>query len=280
LRNALRSIEASSQLPAQVIVSDDGVDGRTAEGVVAEFSFVKYQRGPRVGLGANRNACLALVKSAFVCFIDDDVVLPASFLPLAHNLCRTNAAKINPPLVSGIEFKQSVPGENPIRVEPHNADFWGYQRVPPVGNLKAMVINAGIFPTELFSKAQFDSLLWYGSEEIDMIRHAYALGYRVVFEPELWVSHYPSPVNRAEYTGFVDASRMYSTAKNYLCYQKDLFRFSLFCVLAPLKLVLALTRRSGFRGFSGALHAIALAAQYGFRSSMLNLIDKVRSPAR
>lgn len=266
LWKALQSIADSPRMPEQVIVSDDGVDGRTSEAVVAEFPFAFYQRGPRIGLGANRNACLAVVKTAFVCFIDDDVTLPPSFMPLAYQLCEANAKKSPQPLVSGIEFKHVVPGEPPIRIEPHNADFWGFQRVKPTGELKAMVINAGIFPMSLFRKALFDPLLRYGSEEIDMIRHAYSLGYRVEFRPELWVNHYPSPVNRDEYASVVDASRMYTTAKDYLKYQKNIGRFLVFCLLAPPKLALALTRRYGMKGLAASAHATKLAMQYGSRS--------------
>ncbi|MDE1178839.1 MAG: glycosyltransferase family 2 protein [Edaphobacter sp.] len=267
LRKALQSIADSPRRPDQVIVSDDGQDGRTSEAVVAEFPFAAYQRGPRIGLGANRNACLASVRTAFVCFIDDDVVLPPSFVPLAYRLCEVNAEKLPQPLVSGIEFKH-VSSSECFRVEPHNADFWGYQRVKPAGELKAMVINAGIFPMELFRKAQFDPLLRYGSEEIDMIRHAASLGYRVEFEPELWVDHYPSPVNREEYASVVDASRMYTTAKDYLRYQKNVGRFLLFSMLAPPKLALALTRRYGFKGLLAATKACVLTVQYGIRSSL------------
>ncbi|MFT4113460.1 glycosyltransferase family 2 protein [Silvibacterium sp.] len=267
LRKALQSIADSPRRPDQVIVSDDGQDGRTSEAVVAEFPFAFYQRGPRIGLGANRNACLAVVKTAFVCFIDDDVVLPPSFVPLAYQLCEANAQRSPQPLVSGIEFKHVTPGEAPIRIEPHNADFWGFQRVKPTSELKAMVINSGIFPMELFRKAQFDPLLRYGSEEIDMIRHAYSLGYRVEFKPELWVDHYPSPVNRDEYASVVDASRMYTTAKDYLKYQKNFGRFLFFSIFAPLKLALALTRRYGLKGLTASIHATTLALQYGARSN-------------
>ena len=266
LRRALQSIADSPRLPDQVIVSDDGQDGRTSESVAAEFPFALYQRGPRIGLGANRNACLAVVKTAFVCFIDDDVALPPSFLPLAYRLCETSGRTSPQPLISGIEFKHITPGQSPVRVEPHNADFWGFQRLKPSGELKAMVINAGIFPMELFRKAQFDPLLRYGSEEIDMIRHAYSLGYRVQFEPELWVDHYPSPVNRNEYASVVDASRMYTTAKDYLKYQRNIGRFLLFGLFAPPKLAVALTRRYGLKGLHAAIHATTLALQYGAKS--------------
>ncbi len=266
LRRALQSVADSSILPDQVIVSDDGENGRTVQDVAASFSFVEYQRGPRIGLGANRNACLAVVRGSFVSFIDDDVVLPPSFLPLAYQLCRANADKMSPPIVSGIEIKHLL-REGPVRIEPANADFWGYQREKPIKELRAVVINAGIFPAELFHKAKFDSKLRYGNEEIDMIRHAVSLGYSVTFEPDLWVDHFPSEINRHEYANLVDASRMYTTAKDYWQYQRSFGRALVFCLLAPPKLAIGLVRRQGLKGLSQAVKATRLALAYGFGKS-------------
>ncbi len=264
LRRALQSVADSLDRPDQVIVSDDGQEGRTAEDVVAAFPFVEYQRGPRRGLGANRNACLARVRSSFISFIDDDVVLPASFLPLAYKLCRKNVRKAQPPIVSGVEIKHLVDG-GPVRIEPANADFWGFQRLKPRGKLRAIIINAGIFPFELFTKARFDPKLRYGSEEVDIIRHAVSLGYHVEFEPELCVDHFPSEINRDEYISFIDASRLYTTVKDYWQYQRSLSRTLAFSLLAPPKLAIGLARRYGLAGLITAAKSTLLAISYALR---------------
>jgi glycosyltransferase involved in cell wall biosynthesis len=86
LKRCLDSVAAGTRLPDQVIVSDDSDDNNTSQTLVSRYPFVLYQRGPRTGLGANRNACIAAVTSTHVSFIDDDVTLPESFVEDAFRL--------------------------------------------------------------------------------------------------------------------------------------------------------------------------------------------------
>ncbi len=262
LRRCLQAIADGVLIPDQVIVSDDGDTDKTVEEVAAAFSFVQYQRGPRIGLGANRNACIALVTSCYVSFIDDDVIIPTTFVAQIREICEKHSALQPLPILTGVEYKHTSTGV--ARVEPGNADFWGFQRVPPNGNYCAVVINAAIFPASLFDSALFDSQLRYGSEEIDMARHAISLGYTILFEPELYVDHYPSEINRAEYVSQIDASRMYATAKNYWVYQRSSLKAIAFSLLAPLKLTVALGRRFGLKGVKSSLNATATACRYAF----------------
>jgi glycosyltransferase involved in cell wall biosynthesis len=264
LTRCLESVQSSSRMPEQVIVSDDGDDGKTVEALAASFPFVQYQRGPRIGLGANRNACIAIATGQHLAFIDDDVVIPASYVQAAYDLIQQHANASPTPILSGIEYKHTSAGT--ILVEPGNADFWGFQRIPPNGVYRSMVINAAIFPVTLFKVALFDSQLRYGSEEIDMARHAVALGYTILFDRSLHVDHYPSEINRAEYAALIDASRMYATAKAYWCYQKRPIKATVFSILAPIKLSIALGRRSGLAGLRSSFRATVTAFQYARRA--------------
>jgi glycosyltransferase involved in cell wall biosynthesis len=253
-------------MPDQVIISDDSDDGRTVEELADAFPFVQYHRGPRSGLGANRNACVALATSKHLSFIDDDVLIPASYVRDAFNLCQRHASMERSPILSGVEYKHTPTGT--ILIEPGNADFWGFQRVAPNGVYRSIVINAAIFPATLFESALFDPQLRYGSEEIDMARHAVALGYTIIFDPSLYVDHYPSEINRVEYAGLIDASRMYATAKDYWCHQKSPFKAIAFSGLAPIKLAIALGRRFGFAGLRKSWRATATAYRYA-RTAMV-----------
>jgi len=264
LNRCLESVQSSTRMPEQVIVSDDGDDGKTVEALAASFPFVQYQRGPRIGLGANRNACIAIATGRHLAFIDDDVIIPASYVQAAYDLVQQHANASPMPILSGIEYKHTSAGT--ILVEPGNADFWGFQRIPPNGVYRSMVINAAVFPTTLFEVALFDSQLRYGSEEIDMARHAIALGYTILFDRSLHVDHYPSEINRAEYAALVDASRMYATAKAYWCYQRRPIKAVAFSILAPIKLSIALGRRSGLAGLRSSFTATVTAFQYARRS--------------
>jgi hypothetical protein len=159
-----------------------------------------------------------------------------------------------------MEYKRTRGGV--IRVTPLNADFWGFQRLTPEEQYRAIVINAAVFPRALFDLALFDSKLRYGSEEIDMARHATALGYRIVFDASLRVDHYPSEINRAEYAPFIDASRMYATAKDYWYYQRKPFKALAYALLAPPKLVLSNALRKGWTGMASAVLAARTAFRY------------------
>lgn len=264
LRMCLVSIMACDPAPFQVIVSDDGDSGRTVDAVAHDFPFVQYQRGPGRGLGANRNACLRSVTGDYVLFIDDDVTLLGDFIGRAASGIQRHCSGNRKTIVSGIEIKHLSNG--PHRIEPNNPDFWGVQKVRPRGRLSAIVINSTIFPRDLFEQALFDPQLRYGSEELDMARHAVALGYTIVLEPEIAVDHFPSPVNRQEYKRFVDASRMYATAKAYWHYEKKPLKTLTFVLLAPPKQILAKLRREGIRGVMPALRAIATATEYAIAS--------------
>jgi glycosyltransferase involved in cell wall biosynthesis len=250
----------STVLPNQVLVSDDSDNGQITEELVARFPFATYQRGPRTGLGANRNTCVERVTSTRIVFIDDDVIIPPDFISSVLEICQAHSGSELPPIISGIEFKRS--GNESLRIEPHNPDFWGFQKLPPKGWYSAIVINATVFPSELFLKARFDPHLKYGSEEVDMARHAVSLGYRIFLEPSLFVHHYPSEINRGEYQNLVDASRMYSTAKAYLRYQRKPMKAFCYVMLAPVKELFSKARRTGFHGARGAIRATYIAAQY------------------
>ena len=46
-------------------------------------------------------------------------------------------------------------GEGSQKIIPHNADFWGLQRLPVRQEYRAIVINSTIFPRTLFENALF-----------------------------------------------------------------------------------------------------------------------------
>ena len=58
------------------------------------------------------------------------------------------------------------------------------------------MINATVFPRAVLAEAQFDERLRYGCDEIDMARHALALGCLIRYNDDLWVDHHPSAINR------------------------------------------------------------------------------------
>lgn len=224
LRTALQSIADGSMAPHEVIVSDDG--NGTAAPVAAEFPGVIYQQGPRLGLGANRNACIERATGNLIAFIDDDVKVSPDFVAVA-------SAYDDPSTVfTGWELNHS---SQPARkVTPHNASFLGFQRVDPAGDYRSIVINATVFPAALFERALFDAKIRYGYEEIDIARHAVRLGLTIRFDDALHVEHFPAASNREGYAGVLNESRLYITHKAYSQYDRKPLKAGAFMAVASL----------------------------------------------
>jgi glycosyltransferase involved in cell wall biosynthesis len=261
LNRCLASVFQNSEKPDEVIVSDDSPDSQSTQAVVAKYPEVFYQQGPRRGLSPNRNACIQHSKSSHIIFIDDDVCVPPEFFATARKIIDSSDEQT---IITGYEMKHI---ESIQKVVPHNADFWGLQRIPVCNEYRAIVINSTIFPRSLFQQALFDENLRYGSEEIDLARHAVALGYRIFYRDSLYVDHYPSPINREQYKQFVHASRLYVTTKNYWKYERSVFKTLAYIVLAPLQLAGSAFRRGDARGVWESFKSTALACHYFFNKT-------------
>ena len=257
LDRCLKSVCAASYRPETIIVSDDSKDDAPARAVVERYPGVTYQRGPSQGLGANRNACLEVVNQDFVLFIDDDVCVDSDFFEKSRVALAELPEKT---ILSGYEMNYL--SEPARKVTPHNSDFWGFQRVPPEGNYQAIVINSTFFPASLFKLIRFDSKLRFGCEEIDAARHAISCGFSIQYSEDINVRHYPSSINRDEYKAYVEASRLYTTFKAYWTYEKSLLKSAVFLLLAPLRLLFAVGRRTGFKGIQDAWKSTSLALKY------------------
>jgi GT2 family glycosyltransferase len=257
LRKALAAATAAIDPPEQIIVSDDSADSAPARDVAAEFAGVDYQEGPRHGLGPNRNACIRAATGTHILFIDDDVIVSPDTFVAARRAAEQSGPRT---IVTGHEMNHSTGA--PRKVTPHNADFWGLQRVPPADEIRAVVINATVFPRELFVRALFDEVFRYGCEEIDMARHAVAIGYRIIYRDDLFVHHHPSPVNRQQYSRTEHGSRLYATLKAYWWYERARLKAAAFAILGPLQLLASAARRGGPAGMWRAIQASILAARY------------------
>jgi glycosyltransferase involved in cell wall biosynthesis len=264
LSRCLDSVFQSNEMPDEIIISDDSLDGRPTQLVVAKYPGIIYQEGPRQGLGPNRNACIKCAKSSHVIFIDDDVRVPPQFFATAQRLIDSADSKT---IITGYEMNYGGGGrwEGEIKkIVPHNPDFWGYQQVPVSNDYGAIVINSTIFPVSLFEQALFDENLRYGSEEIDIAQHAISLGYRIVYEDCLYVEHHPSLVNREKYKQFIHASRLYATTKAYWQYERSALKTLAYVLLAPLQLTGSAIRRGNVQEVWGAIRATVLAGRYFF----------------
>lgn len=262
LARCLNSVFQSQTPPYEIIVSDDSSDCEPTKNVVANYPSVLYQRGSQRGLGPNRNACIKQATGSHIMFIDDDVCVP----PDCFTIARQSLANCEPDtIITGHEMNHGGGGHwlgEVRKIIPHNADFWGLQRIPVTQEYRSIVINSTLFPRSLFDRALFDENLRYGSEEIDMARHSTSLGYRIVYQDHLYVNHYPSSVNREDYKKFLHASRLYTTTKAYWQYERSLAKAIAYLFLAPLQLAGSAAKKGDFKGMWDAVRSTILAYQY------------------
>ena len=272
LTKCIESVLQCAAQPSEIIVSDDSPDPTPTKAVVAQYPSVTYQPGPRRGLGPNRNACIRTAKGTHLMFIDDDVCVPPDFLSTAHELI----TKTPNAVITGHEIKHRSWEGTAQKVLPKNADFWGIMRVPiEPGNCCSVVMNSAIFPASLFRKALFDECLRYGYEELDIARHAVALGYKIVHQDALWVDHYQSLVDRESNWKLKFASQMYTTVKAYLYYEKALPKATVYALLAPLKITGSLIKRRDPKALSKGFASTISAYQHFFSKKEKGLIARI-----
>jgi GT2 family glycosyltransferase len=268
LNRCLESVFQSQTPPEEVIVSDDSFDSEPTKTVVANYPGAIYQQGPQRGLGPNRNACIKRATGSHIMFIDDDVCVPPNCFTIARQLISTCEPKT---IITGHEMNHGGGGrwEGEVRkVIPKYPDFWGLQKLPTQNEqYRSFVMNATLFPRSLFDRALFDENLRYGCDEIDMARHAKSLGYQIVYQDNLYVNHYPSPINREHYKRFVQASRLYATAKAYWRYERSPSKTIAYLLLAPLQLAGSSAKKGDFKGVWDACRSTVLAYQYFVKSN-------------
>jgi glycosyltransferase involved in cell wall biosynthesis len=243
LDRALRSVLENAP-GASMVVSDDG-DNEAAKEIVQRFPNCSWQRGPRRGLGANRNAALAAARTPWVLFLDDDARLGETFLPAASACLEAlEPERRARTVLTGRECK------NGRLVAPHDVDFLGFQRreYREGDPLHTVVINAALWPRTLFDRVCFDENLRYGSDEVDLSYSALAAGYRIAGCEAAVNFHDPDPRGREGYSEEAQASRLRATTRRYWRLERRRGKALLFTLLAPLQLAAALLRRDGIRG--------------------------------
>jgi glycosyltransferase involved in cell wall biosynthesis len=264
LERALRSLTRSTRPIAQVIVSDDSVDEETAQLVAAQFPDVVYVKGPRRGLGANRNCAVAFATGTHVVYMDDDTALGERFIESIVDHYKAIEPSLRAKtIVSGLE------NQNGKLIEPSDLSFWGFVDQPRTSEttrpLHTAVINATSFPRPLFPLISFDENLIYGCEEVDICTQAIAKGYRFELCRKAVNDHFHSPLHRKDYARFTTASRIYTTLKRHFYLQRSPGKGLLYLFLGPLKLAQSEVRRKGLTGLVQVFQSVSIAAGYSYR---------------
>jgi len=259
LRRALASVSQSSLAPAQIIVSDDSDDDRVKALVVDHELSIAYTRGPRTGLGANRNNAISLATGDYLLFMDDDAALGEDFFhEMERYMAGMTVARRARTIFTGVEVKSGR------TIVPNEQGVLGFQSraYESDDSLRTVVINAALFPRRLFDRVRFDPSLSYGYDEVDVTTQAVALGFTIWPCFDAVNFHYPSPVGREGYHHFTDASRLYVTLKRRRWTEESRLRAWPGFGLAILHLYIASIKRSGLGGFREARRAVAQAWAY------------------
>jgi GT2 family glycosyltransferase len=238
LRRCLASIAEADGSIWETIVSDDGIDPRIDE-VVEDLNVklprLRLIRGPRLGLAANRNACIEAATSDYMLFLDDDARLDEDFLTHAMPHVREDV------LVTGFER------QGPLAVRPNDLDFLGFMQSPPGPQRRSLCMNATIFPTEFLRRTGFDEFFRYGYEEADIALAAIHSGMTILgIEAANW--HDCAAEMRGDNRRNVIRSRAYLGVRRYREYEPSTLRALSFPVLGLLNAAGHGLRTEGIRG--------------------------------
>lgn len=242
LRACLQSIASGELRPDQVLVSDDSRSPQATEAVCSAFDFVTYLEGPRRGLCANRNSVIARATSTHVSLVDDDAVVGPDFVSRAIDHANNDVGRV---IVTG-----SVLEGGTRLVLPGASDFCGHFTYGPrertwwnrlSGRFETIHLNSNLFPRAAFDVAQFDELIQFGFEDMDLCSHLLAQGYRIEWDPKMINSHYPPP--RTEPASWMrwrnwTRARYYTSLKRYFLWSRRPHLGLAYLLIAPVKIVL------------------------------------------
>ena len=179
LRDNLRAIQAQTVKADQVIVVDNCSHDGTPEMVLAEFPWVQLIRMPHSRYGACEtfNVGFASAHGEFVGILDDDVVLPPTFVE--HMLAKFATEPATTAILS------------PKVIEPEMPDW--YKNSPKINAERYLPTFRGcgsMARNEAIRKANwYDIRFFIFGNERDLTTRLLNLGYRVKMVPSVEVFH-------------------------------------------------------------------------------------------
>lgn len=274
LAKCIASVRGCGNSIYEIVVSDDSTDNRTKEMVQNHFPDVVYVRGPKKGLGANRNCAIEHSCGEFLIFLDDDSEIDKNFVSAVDKFADENNLDLRKTMITGNQV------EGGVSIQPHDQSFLGFQNVPYMDGdvINTVNIMATVFPRKLVNLVRFDELLVYGYDEVDICARCRQQAAVVRYCQKANVYHYPSAVNRDYYTPYTEASRIYVTFKRYRIENDIKIKSWCFLVAAMVHLLLSRVKREGYKGVSSFLSIATKALGYirtnEKLSSAVNAVNK------
>jgi glycosyltransferase involved in cell wall biosynthesis len=229
LERVLESIANSTIAPYEIVVSEDGDTIVETQKICAKYDRVRFIKGPGVSsLSANRNTVVRAARGAYVALMDDDATLCFDFIETAQfELQHVDTMTI----LTGdiIEYGN--------RIKPTNPTFWGHFAGPSGASLRTINLNSNVIPKKAFDVTQFDELIKYGYEDMDLCSSLISKGYSIKYVPDLNNNHSPprkSATDSSRLKGMGEAARYYTTFKRYYVWERNIAKFLVYLFLAPL----------------------------------------------
>jgi glycosyltransferase involved in cell wall biosynthesis len=255
LRRCLTSIAEAKGPIWEILVSDDGTDPRTDE-VVEELKIklpeLQLIRGPRLGLAANRNACIDAATGDYLLFLDDDARLGEDFLACAMPHARADV------LVTGFERQGS------FALRPKDLDFLGFARLPSGPQRRSLCMNATIFPTAFLRRTGFDEFFRCSYQEADIALAALRWRMTIVGIEAANLKDGASEMHLGDRRNAI-RSRAYLGVRRHREYEPNALRALSFPVLGLLNAAGHGLRMEGIRGGieAGTSFLVGLVSAFG-----------------
>jgi GT2 family glycosyltransferase len=193
LRRTLEGLARQSRKIDEIIVIDNGPTRETEE--VVSASTARYVPEPRRGYGHARNRGLAEAVGAVIYFLDDDCVPEPDWSGVLWNILDSGGAD----LASG----SRVPGQPGLaaRLEYLSTDGPVLSPGLAAGPARHLSTSNLILRREVVAKVGcFDTTLTM-CEDRDFTTRARKLGFRLRYEPQARVTHYPAIHRLSDYLG-------------------------------------------------------------------------------
>lgn len=139
----------------EIIITDDSQDTETKDFLQREYKGIVYKKGPRNGIGANRNNGASIAKGEWLIFIDDDTIPTPQILNNYNQAIKDNQ--------NCLAFEGCILPDNPNMMESEFADC-------PVNYLGGNFWTANVcINKSLFKKiGGFDESLKFFHEDQDI----------------------------------------------------------------------------------------------------------------
>jgi len=202
LEDCLNSVKKyESEVPFEVIVSDNSSTDGSPEMIRKKFPWVKYTEGPNDGFSKGNNRAKSLVEGDMVLFLNPDTVVHEGVFAKTVKYLKDHAE------VGALTCKLVLPGgkmdKDVRRLFPTpkiafqhlalgiNKDYW-YEDIPESTTHEVEAIQGAFFLTwkKILDKVGwFDENYFFDGEDIDLCYQIHEAGYKLVYYPEVTVTH-------------------------------------------------------------------------------------------